>query len=129
MPRSIARTDGICVEVESEYVPERSDPARSDYFFVYHITIRNEGSEDAKLVNRHWIITNGEGKVDEVRGAGVVGYTPRLMPGQEFSYTSACPLDTPVGSMRGTYEMVRASGERFDAEIAPFTLAVPTALN
>lgn len=129
MPRSSARTQGICVEVESEYVPERSSPDHNAYFFIYHITIRNEGELPAQLITRHWIITDGEGRVEQVRGPGVVGYTPNLMPGQEFSYTSACPLSTPVGAMQGTYQMVRPDGDQFDALIAPFTLAAPMALN
>jgi ApaG protein len=129
MPRSAATTQGIVVEVESEYVPERSDPARHAYFFIYHVTIRNEGDTPAQLITRHWIITNAEGRVQEVRGPGVVGYTPHLMPGQEFAYTSACPLDTPIGVMHGSFQLVRPDGQQFDAQIAPFTLAKPDVLN
>jgi ApaG protein len=129
MGHSRTVTNGILIEVKSEYVPERSEPAHSAYFFIYHVTIRNVGMSAAQLVTRRWIITSGDGKVEEVNGPGVVGYTPHLEPGQEFSYTSACPLRTPVGSMRGSFHMVRPAGERFDALIDPFTLAVPNALN
>ncbi|HSW15163.1 MAG TPA: Co2+/Mg2+ efflux protein ApaG, partial [Solimonas sp.] len=92
-------TRGVRIIVRPQYVAEQSDPASSQYLFAYHITIRNEGSETVQLISRHWVITNGEGQVDEVRGPGVVGYQPVLEPGKEFQYTSGCPLGTPVGSM------------------------------
>lgn len=122
-------TRGIRVQVRSMYVPERSVPQQKHYFFAYHIRISNEGSETAQLLSRHWIITDADGDVQEVRGPGVVGETPVLAPGQSFEYTSFCPLPTNVGTMQGTYAMVTAGGETFDAAIAPFTLAMPYALN
>lgn len=126
---SEAVTEGIRVEVESVYVPERSNPKGGHYFFAYHIRISNLGSETAKLLSRRWIITDGDGEVSIVEGPGVVGEQPRLEPGTDFEYTSFCPLPTPVGSMHGTYTMVRDDGRTFEATIAPFTLAVKTALN
>jgi len=126
---SEAVTRGVRVMVESRYIPERSSPDHNYYFFAYHVTIRNEGDVPVQLISRHWIITDGTGRVQEVRGPGVVGELPRLQPGEEFEYTSACPLPTEVGSMHGTYQMVIDSGERFDARIAPFTLARPNTMN
>lgn len=126
---STFETGGVRVDVRSEFVPHRSSPKDRHYFFVYHVTISNVGDEPVKLVTRHWIITNGEGKVQEVRGPGVVGQTPRLLPGQSFEYSSACPLDTPVGVMQGSFQMVKDDGAGFDAKIAPFTLAEPMSLN
>lgn len=122
-------TRGVRILVKPQYVADQSDPANNHYLFAYHITIRNEGSETVQLISRHWVITNGEGQVEEVRGPGVVGYQPELAPGQEFQYTSGCPLRTPVGSMHGEFNMVTKTGEGFDARIAPFTLAVPRAVN
>ncbi|MDP6945381.1 MAG: Co2+/Mg2+ efflux protein ApaG, partial [Myxococcota bacterium] len=113
----------------SFYVAERSDPSRDYYFFAYRVRIANVGEETVQLISRHWIITDGEDHVEEVQGPGVVGEQPVLEPDQAFEYTSACPLPTRVGTMQGTYQMVLASGEGFDAEIAPFTLAAPNALN
>ena len=126
---SEATTRGIRIRVRSQYVPERSDPARSQFFFAYTVEIANEGSQTAKLVSRHWIITDALGHVEEVRGPGVVGEQPVLAPGESFEYTSACPLPTPFGTMHGTYQMVTPGGDRFDAEIAPFTLSEPHAIN
>jgi ApaG protein len=126
---SDAVTRGIRVHVKSTFVPERSAPEQGEYFFAYTVKISNEGKETAQLVSRRWVITNGEGRVDVVEGPGVVGEQPVLQPGGAFQYTSFCPLPTPFGAMEGTYQMVTASGDRFDALIAPFTLAVPTALN
>jgi len=122
-------TRGVRIRVKPQYIADQSDPANDHYLFAYHITIRNEGSEAVQLISRHWVITNGEGQVEEVRGPGVVGYQPELEPGQEFQYTSGCPLRTPVGSMHGEFNMVTKTGESFDARIAPFTLAVPRAVN
>jgi ApaG protein len=127
--RSEAVTEGIRVRAESFFVPERSDPGESRYFFAYRISIANEGSTPAKLVSRHWVISDGNGHLEHVRGPGVGGEQPRLEPGESFEYTSACPLPTPVGGMQGSYQMVRDDGNGFDAEIAPFTLAVPNTLN
>jgi len=115
--------------VQSRYVPERSQPQQSQWFFVYHVRISNEGTEPAQLVSRHWIITDANGHVEEVKGPGVVGKQPMLGPGEEFEYTSFCPLPTPFGTMHGTYQMVTPDGRTFDAEIAPFSLAEPHAIN
>lgn len=123
-------TRQVRIRVEPEYLPAQSTPQSQRWLFAYHVTIENQGSVAVQLLNRHWVITNGEGEVDEVRGPGVVGQQPQLQPGESFSYTSGCPLDTPVGTMHGEYEMQLAdSGERFLARIAPFRLAVPGALN
>jgi ApaG protein len=122
-------TRGVRVEVRARYLPERSSPRDAHFFFTYRIRISNAGEETVQLVSRHWIITDGNGHVEEVRGPGVVGEQPTLEPGASFEYSSFCPLPTPIGSMHGTYQMLTAAGSRFDAEIAPFSLAVPTALN
>jgi ApaG protein len=122
-------TRGIRIIVQPRFVPEQSEPAESQYLFAYHITIRNEGAETVQLLTRHWVITSGEGKVEEVRGPGVVGYQPVLKPGEEFQYTSGCPLNTPVGTMHGSFQMVTQGGDGFDATIDAFRLAVPSALN
>lgn len=115
--------------MQSEFVPERSSARDSSYLFQYHVRISNVGAETAQLISREWIITNADGEVERVKGPGVVGEQPVLNPGGSFEYTSYCPLKTRVGSMHGSYQMVAASGERFDAMISPFTLAVPNALN
>lgn len=122
---SEAMTRGIKVSVVSEYAADRSRPLQQQYFFLYTITIANEGAETVQLMTRHWIITDGGGKVEEVKGDGVVGQQPILAPGQSFTYTSGCPLTTPFGTMEGTYQMVTRGGEEFDARIAPFTLSEP----
>lgn len=122
-------TRGIRIIARPRFVEEQSDPDNNQYLFAYHITIRNEGPETVQLMARHWVITNGEGKAEDVRGPGVVGYQPTLKPGEEFQYTSGCPLPTPVGTMHGEFNMVTAKGEKFDARIEPFRLAVPRALN
>jgi ApaG protein len=126
---SEAVTEGLRVEVAAQYSPEHSNPMGNQWFFLYTIRISNEGSETCRLVSRHWIIRNATGKVEEVRGAGVVGKQPVLGPGESFEYTSGCPLDTPFGSMEGTYLMVTADGTRFDAEIARFELREPGAIH
>jgi ApaG protein len=125
LERSEAVTRGIRVEVQSVFVPERSDPDDAQWFFAYRVRITNEGDEPAQLVSRHWVIIDGHGRVEEVRGPGVVGEQPMLGPGEAFEYTSACPLRTASGTMHGTYQMVTPDGERFDAEIAPFALGEP----
>jgi ApaG protein len=122
-------TRGVRVVVRSAFVPERSSPRDNHYFFAYRVRISNEGDETVRLVSREWIISDAEGHVEQVSGPGVVGEQPTLEPGAHFEYTSFCPLPTAIGSMHGSYQMVAANGERFDAEIAPFSLAVPTALN
>ena len=126
---SNAVTDGIRVTVRSQYVPDQSSPAGKRYVFAYTVRILNEGPSPAQLRTRHWIITDGNGKVEEVRGPGVVGQTPLLRPGEHFEYTSGCVLTTPRGEMRGTYQMERPDGVGFDAIIAPFLLALPYSLN
>lgn len=126
---SAATTRGIRIEVKSTYLSERSSPRDNSYLFAYHVRISNVGSETAQLVSREWIITTAEGEVERVKGPGVVGEQPVLQPGASFEYTSYCPLKTAVGSMQGSYQMVTANGEKFDAQISPFTLAVPNALN
>ena len=122
---SEAVTRGIKVHVESQFDPDRSEPARGQWFFLYTIRISNEGVDVVQLLTRHWIITDGNGKVEEVRGPGVVGQQPILKPGESFEYTSGCPLPTAFGVMEGTYQMVTEGGERFDAKVAPFTLSEP----
>jgi ApaG protein len=122
-------TNGIRIQVKASFVPERSSLENSYYFFAYTVRISNEGTETAQLIGRHWIISGPDGPIGEVQGAGVVGEQPLLEPGQSFEYTSFCPLQTPLGSMHGTYQMVRPNGEGFDAVIAPFSLAVPTQIN
>lgn len=126
---SVTTTRGIQIHVKAAYLPERSSPRESSYLFMYTIRISNVGSETAQLLSREWIITNADGEVERVKGPGVVGEQPVLPPGGSFEYTSYCPLKTAVGAMQGTYQMVTANGEHFDAIIAPFTLAVPNALN
>jgi ApaG protein len=126
---SSAVTEGIRVNVRSAYVAEQSVPLARRYVFSYTVRIANEGPEPAQLRTRHWIITDGTGKVEEVRGPGVVGQQPFLRPGEHFDYTSGCILETPRGEMRGTYQMHRPDGRVFDAEIAPFLLALPHSLN
>lgn len=122
---SEAVTRGVRVRVESEYAPDQSQPARNKWFFLYTVTIDNEGTETVQLLTRHWIITDGTGHIEEVRGPGVVGKQPTLRPGESFQYTSGCPLNTPFGLMEGSYQMVTEAGERFDVKIAPFTLSEP----
>jgi ApaG protein len=126
---SIAVTDGIRVTVRSAYVPDQSVPLARRFVFSYTIRIENQGKEAAQLRTRHWIITDGVGKVEEVRGPGVVGHQPFLRPGEHFEYTSGCVLETARGEMRGTYQMHRENGTVFDAVIAPFLLALPHSLN
>jgi ApaG protein len=126
---SSALTRGIRVTVQSFYLAERSSPANQQYAFAYTVRIANEGGVTSQLRSRHWIITDGDGKVQEVRGEGVVGAQPVLKPGQHFEYTSWCMLPTPHGSMHGTYQMVTDGGDEFDANIAPFPLALPYSLN
>ena len=126
---SNAVTEGIRVTVKSFYVADQSAPRAQRYVFAYTVRISNEGTAAAQLRTRHWIITDGEGKIDEVRGEGVVGAQPTLQPGQHFEYTSGCVLKTARGTMRGTYRMHRQDGSAFDAQIAAFHLALPQTLN
>lgn len=126
---SDALTRGIGVHVEPRFDPHRSDPDNEQWFFLYTVTITNRGSETVQLLTRHWIITDGRGRVEEVRGPGVVGKQPILAPGESFEYTSGCPLTTDVGKMEGSYQMVTDTGEAFDAAIAPFTLCQPATVH
>jgi ApaG protein len=129
MHRSEAITKGVRVEVVSRYVAEQSEPYKSRWFFAYDIQISNVGDEVVQLRNRHWIITDANGRVEEVKGPGVVGDQPVLAPGESYNYTSFCPLTTPFGTMEGSYEMVTEGGETFLARIAQFTLSEPMAVN
>jgi ApaG protein len=122
-------TRGVRVHVEARFSPNHSDPKKREWFFLYTIQIKNEASTTVQLVNRHWVITDAHGHVEEVRGPGVVGKQPILKSGESFEYTSGCPLKTPFGSMRGSYEMVSETGDRFDAAIAPFALRENEAFN
>lgn len=119
----------IRVQVRAEYLPDQSNPAESRYVFAYHVKITNEGSQPARLLTRHWIIMDGEARTQEVRGDGVVGEQPRLAPGETYEYTSGTVLDTPVGSMQGSYGMIDEAGQSFDAAIPAFTLAIPRVLH
>src|SRR5258706_14088056 len=118
-------TRGVRVEVESQFEAERSSPGAGEFFFSYTVRISNVGDEVVQLVNRHWVITNANGEVEHVRGAGVVGEQPVLEPGESFEYTSYCPLPTAAGTMHGEYEMRTPGAERFAATIEPFSLAAP----
>ncbi len=119
------RRHRIAVDVDASYLEDQSDPGGNRFVFAYTITIKNEGQVSARLLRRHWVITDANGQVQEVRGDGVVGEQPYLEPGQGFRYTSGAVLETPVGAMQGSYEMLDADGITFDALIAPFTLAMP----
>jgi len=126
---SDAVTAGVRVKVRSVYLSDRSDPVHDHWMHAYEVTLSNEGGRPARLLSRHWIITNSHGVQDHVRGQGVVGETPRLEPGESFQYTSGCPLDTPMGTMHGSFRMERDDGTLFDVDVAPFTLAEPFAVN
>jgi len=119
----------IAVSATPQYIAEQSDPANDTYVFAYTIAIENVGTVAAQLVSRHWIITDATGEVQEVRGLGVVGRQPLLQPGEKFVYTSGCQLDTPVGTMRGSYQLTAVDGQQFEARIPEFTLAVPHVLH
>jgi ApaG protein len=119
----------ICIQVVTNYIDEQSEPASDRYVFAYTITIANNGEVPARLISRHWIITDANGKVQEVTGDGVVGEQPHLNPGEELRYSSGAVLETPVGAMQGLYRMEADNGVNFDAPIAPFTLAVPGVLH
>lgn len=119
----------IDVAVETQYIEDQSIPEEDRYVFAYTITIRNNGSQPAKLLTRHWIITDGNGNTQEVHGEGVVGEQPHIGPGDYFRYTSGTVLDTPVGTMQGSYQMLADDGEQFDALIPVFTLSLPHTLH
>jgi len=122
-------TRGVKIEVESRYIREKSDPLQNRWLFAYDIRISNGGDEIVQLLNRHWIITDANGQVEEVKGPGVVGNQPVLAPGESFEYTSFCPLKTPFGTMEGSYEMVTDGGATFWAAIAQFALSEPMTVN
>jgi ApaG protein len=128
---SEAITNGIRIRVVSQYLPDHasSEPRDRQWFFTYTVRISNEGFDTVQLVSRHWQITDANGHTEEVRGPGVVGAQPVLAPGESFEYTSGCPLRTAFGTMKGAYQMVSDDGQEFDAEIAPFALNVPYAVN
>ncbi len=119
----------IRVDVETHYVDTRSDPDSGRFVFAYTITVRNDGEIAATLLSRHWVITDANGHVEEVRGPGVVGEQPHLYPGEGFRYTSGAIIATPVGAMEGSYQMIADDGHGFDAPIEPFTLAIPGQLH
>lgn len=119
----------IKIDVNTNYIPEQSDPSSDRYVFAYTVTIANHGTASAQLISRHWIITDAENKVQEVRGLGVVGEQPFLKPGETFEYTSGTSMSSPVGTMRGSYQMVAEDGQKFDAEIPEFTLSMPRILH
>ena len=115
----------MSISVRTQYLEEQSEPDRAHYVFAYAVTIKNTGTVPAQLIARHWVITDANSKVEEVKGPGVVGEQPVLGPGESFTYTSGCPLGTPFGVMEGTYQMITPTGGEFDAKIAPFTLSEP----
>ena len=117
------------VDVRPQFVPEHSNPDEDKFLFAYTVTIRNTGEVTAQLISRHWVITDAHNKVEEVQGLGVVGEQPVLKPGEAFEYTSGCPIATPVGSMRGTYQCVAEDGTRFEAPIPEFLLSMPRTLH
>ena len=119
----------VAVSAIPQFIADQSDPATERYVFAYTITIENVGTVPAQLISRHWIITDGNSRVQEVRGLGVIGQQPLLNPGETFEYTSGCQLDTPVGTMRGSFQMTAEDGTQFDAVIAEFTLSIPRVLH
>ena len=122
-----ATTRAIKVTVRPQYRPDQSDPSQSQFAWAYHVRLENTGSETVQLRSRHWKIRDGNGRLQEVKGPGVVGQTPVLRPGESFEYSSGTPLSTPSGIMSGTYQMVNESGEQFDIEIPAFSLDSPAA--
>jgi len=119
----------VAVSVRTAYIENQSEPDQDRYAFSYTVTLHNNGCTPAQLISRHWIITDGDGKQQQVRGLGVIGEQPHLQPGEEYQYTSGTLLATPVGTMHGSYQMVAEDGVHFDAKIPSFTLAVPRALH
>jgi ApaG protein len=124
--RYVAVTRGIAVRVKPVFLPRQSDPSAGQYVWAYEITIDNNGDETVQLLNRHWRITDGNGKVETVDGPGVVGQQPVIAPGRSFSYASGCPLTTPSGIMVGHYEMIAEGGDRFMIDIPAFSLDLPS---
>lgn len=129
MPIQKSLTPFIEVAVTTFYVPAESRPEENYHFFAYKISIKNTGTKTVQLMNRHWIITDALGRVEDVRGPGVVGLQPKINPGQTFEYESACPLNTSSGSMKGTYQMISEEGEIFTVNIPEFYLVSPQALH
>ncbi|MCK5360446.1 MAG: Co2+/Mg2+ efflux protein ApaG [Gammaproteobacteria bacterium] len=129
MTQGTTMTQQINVDVDTLYIESESSPVNSQYVFAYTITITNTGTEAAKLMTRHWVITDANGHIEEVRGDGVVGEQPHLKPGEGFQYTSGAVLKTPIGTMSGSYQMVTESGNNFDAEIPEFILSSPRTLH
>ena len=119
----------IAVTTVPQFIADQSDPDSDRYVFAYTITIENVGTVAAQLISRHWIITDGNSRIQEVRGLGVVGEQPLLRPSEKYEYTSGCQLETPVGTMRGTYQLVAEDGTAFEAEIPEFTLSIPRVLH
>ena len=126
---SEAETQGIRISVQPHYEEDESSPEHGRWLFSYQVTISNQGERAVRLLSRHWIIKDAFGRGEEVRGEGVVGQSPRIEPGDSFTYASWCPLPTDFGSMRGSYRLRRDDGTEFDATIAPFPLAAPSVLN
>lgn len=126
---AISKKYQIDVTALPQYVSDQSDPDAERFIFAYTITLENVGTVPAQLISRHWIITDGNSNVQEVRGLGVIGEQPLLRPGEKYEYTSGCQLDTPVGIMRGTYQMMAEDGTAFEAEIPEFTLSIPRVLH
>jgi len=126
---SDAELNNIGVDVETRYIEDQSNPEQNYYVFAYTITIRNKGQQSAKLLTRHWVITDSNEKVQEVRGDGVVGEQPLLKPGEQFVYTSGTMLETEVGTMKGSYQMLADDGSQFDATIDEFVLSTPRVLH
>jgi ApaG protein len=120
-----AETDGVTVRVSVSFLPEQSEPGAGRWFWAYHIRLENHGRQDVQLLTRRWIITDGRGARHSVEGEGVVGEQPVIAPGQSYDYVSGCPLDTPTGAMEGSYQMIGADGEFFDARIPRFPLVGP----
>src|SRR6202050_5568472 len=128
-PMSDAVTNSNRVEVLSRHSPENSRPQQGEWIFEYTVRITNQGSDTVQLISRHWIITDALDHVEEVKGPGVIGEQPVLAPGESFKYSSWCPVKTPIGTMRGTYQMIRVGGSQFDIEIAPFGLKAKYTVN
>jgi len=119
----------VAVSATTQYIADQSDESAGRYVFAYTITIRNGGNVPAQLISRHWVISDAQGLVQEVRGLGVVGAQPLLQPGETFEYTSGTSIATPVGTMSGSYQMIAADGTRFEAPIPEFTLSIPRVLH
>lgn len=119
----------VKIEVQTEYLPEQSTPEDERYVFAYHVSIHNEGSNKVQLISRHWIITDGNDKVQEVKGSGVIGLQPQLESGESFQYSSGAVIDSQVGVMQGSYQMLDENGQHFEAEIPAFKLAIPNIIH